>query len=102
MGLSAVLEKEDGSPIDRVDDPTNVLHTLLPGPNDREYPLIGLIDWYGDTIFNYLQAKPFLDEWRRMGQKATNSEGRAIVEGIQRLAERLLEERHVYLKFYGD
>lgn len=102
MGLTAVLENEAGEPLGQVEDPTNILHRLLPGPNDTTYRYIGAIDWYGDTVFNHLQALHFLDEWRRMSAKASGPSETTLIRAIEKMAERVAEERHLYLKFYGD
>lgn len=101
MGLTVVIETEDGKMLEHAEDPTNILHRLLPGPNDEEYAYLGKIDWYGDTTFNYLQAASFLREWRTLASKAEGQE-RVLVDRIEQMAERLLEKRHLYLKFYGD
>jgi hypothetical protein len=65
--LTAVLEDEAGEPLERVEDATNILHRLLPGPDDQRYVYLGTIDWYGDTVFDRLQAPRFLQngvEWQ--------------------------------------
>jgi hypothetical protein len=101
MGLSAVLENETGEQLERVDDHANVLHGILPGPEDSTYRCAGFIDWYGDTTFNYLQAPLFLEDWRRLEALAGPRET-AVLAAIRSLAERLRDSRHLYLKFYGD
>lgn len=55
MGLSIVLETESGEELERVDDPSNILHRLLPRSDNGSYLLLRFIDWYGDTVFNQLQ-----------------------------------------------
>ena len=102
MGLTAVLENEAGEPLARVEDTTNILHRLLPDPKDTRYRFIGTIDWYGDTVFNYLQAPQFLEEWRRVAVNASGTHETALMRAIETMAERMANERHVYLKFYGD
>lgn len=102
MGITVVLETEDGQPLGIVEDPANTLHRVLPETGDPEYQCLSYIDWYGDTIFNYLQAPQFLTEWQDLASQTHEPEAKRVVDGIQRLAERLGKERHVYLKFYGD
>ena len=102
MGITAVLETEDGKKLETVEDPTNVLHRILPEAGDPSYQCLSCIDWYGDTIFNYLQAQQLLAEWQTLAGKKGDPETERVVDGIHKLAERLREERHVYLKFYGD
>ena len=73
---------------------------MLPSSDDSTFRFLGFIDWYGDTVFNYLQAKGFLEEWQRV--KASHPDELVLLLRIERLARRVLEDRHGYLKFYGD
>lgn len=102
MGITAVLETEKGEPLGTVVDPTNALHRVLPAVGDPEYQCLSRIDWYGDTIFNYLQAPQLLVELETLDSKTCDSETEQVLEGIRKLVERLRKERHIYLKFYGD
>jgi hypothetical protein len=52
MGITAVLETEDGTQLETVEDPTNALHRKLPKGGDSKYQCLSCIDWYGDTTFN--------------------------------------------------
>lgn len=102
MGITAALETEDGQQLGTVEDPGNVLHRILPDSHDSGYQCLSRIDWYGDTVFNYLQAPQFLSEWETLVSHDHDSETERVITGIRNLAERLREGRHVYLKFYGD
>ena len=102
MGLTIVLEGETGEQVDRIEDPTNILHHLLPSPEDTRYQCIGAIDWYGDTVFNRLQAPKFLEEWRRIAADASGPAEAAVVRTIEKMAERVANEPHLYLRFRGD
>ncbi|HVI93991.1 MAG TPA: hypothetical protein VM753_08290 [Anaeromyxobacter sp.] len=102
MGLTVVLESETGEPIEQVEDPTNVLHRLLPSPKDGRYVWLGTIDWYGDTVFNHLQAPRFLEEWRRIMASASAPGDAGLLQAIAALAEKVANGLHLYLKFYGD
>jgi len=102
MGLSAVIEGESGDELERVDDVTNILHRLLPSKEGVDYRSIWAIDCYGDTVFNYLQIPRFLVEWRQMAACASRPTEVALVQTIERMAERVGSDRHIYLKFYGD
>lgn len=102
MGISVVLETENGDELDRIHDPRNLLHTLLPPENDTSYQYLSAIDWYGDTVFNRLQMEPFLVEWERLRGRTENSEAMTLHSRIKDLAERARREPHLYLKFYGD
>ena len=102
MGIVTALETEDGRRLETIEDPTNVLHRLLPDAADPRYQCVTRIDWYGDTVFNHLQAPQLLAEWPRLEDPEPDMETTRVVEGIRRLVERLRDENHVYLKFYGD
>ena len=101
MGIQVVLETEDGDAIETVEDPTNILGRLLPEVGDSRYVCLGVIDWYGDTVFNCLQIERFILEWDRATESAAEAD-RGFVVAVRKMAERLRRERHVYLKFYGD
>jgi hypothetical protein len=102
MGLSVVLETESGEEVERVDDPGNVLHRLLPGADDRSFSLLRFIDWYGDTVFNQLQMESFRSEWERLDKNGESLEEKALLDRVDELARRSQQEPHLYLKFYGD
>ena len=102
MGITTALETEDGEQLDAIEDPTNVLHRVLPDVGNPNYQCLNRIDWYGDTTFNYLQAPQLLAEWEALTTEERDGEAERVLNGIRKLAERLREERHVYLKFYGD
>ncbi len=102
MPISAVLTDEDGEELARVDDNSNLLHRLLPSPDDRSYQFLRFIDWYGDTVFNQLQMQPFLDEWARLEAAATIPDDKEFLARIRNLARQGQREPHLYLKFCGD
>src|SRR5689334_13549659 len=102
MGLNIVLQDELGGRIDGVDDPRGLLHKLLPEPGNGEYPFIGSIDPYGDTTFNNLQMRGFLNEWAVVARRATTPDEHSLVDYVEKLARRCRDEVHVYLKFIGD
>ena len=102
MGISVVLETESGEELQRIDDPGNLLHALLPSQDDTSFAHLRHIDWYGDTVFNHLQMESFLQEWERLRERAQNSDAVALHGRIKDLADRGKQEAHLYLKFYGD
>lgn len=102
MGISVVLETESGEELERIDDPTNLLHVILPAEDDTSFDHLRHIDWYGDSVFNRLQIDSFLSEWERLRGRAQTSEAVALHARIKYLAEKSKQEPHLYLKFYGD
>lgn len=102
MGLEVVIQNERGEVIDQVGDGRNYLHRLLPRPEDQSYQCLRFVDWYGDTIFNYLQMDQLLAEMERLRQRSQCKDEDQLIQRIQEMAQRCKETRHCYLKFVGD
>src|SRR5437588_10612325 len=101
MGLSIVVTDYTGEVFERVDDPKNILHRLLPPSDEESSALLAKIDWYGDTYFNYLQMKQFIKELDQLGQRCETPEENELVDGVRSLAKRCREDRSL-LRFIGD
>lgn len=102
MGLVISLEDRGGKRLGSVEDPTNMLHRLLPPPEDRSFRCLNQVDWYGDTIFNRQQAGCVLEEVRRIAKYTKDPEDRDLLGRIAELALHCQSKPHLYLKFYGD
>lgn len=102
MGFRIVVETEDGTQVDSVEDPENLLHRILPTSESKEYRWAPTIDWYGDTTFNYLQVEKLLVEWERLTLAYTNPAYQSLLRQVDRLLRHCTQERHLYLKFIGD
>lgn len=102
MGIKVVLESENGEQIESFKDNKNVLHEILPGIDDDNYCMVKYIDWYGDTVFNRLQAERLLLEVNNLNIDTNNIDHNDMIDKLRQLCERLNNEVHVYLKFYGD
>jgi hypothetical protein len=102
MGLCIALTNEASENLEFVSDDKNFLHKLLPGPEDNSSPMLGAIDWYGDTVFNSIQMKRFIAEWDRLEKRATAPDEKALVQAVRNMAQRCEGEIHLYLKFVGD
>ena len=101
MGLNIVLTDCNGKVLERIDDPKNLLHKLLPPADEASESVLAKIDWYGDTYFNYLQAKRFLEEWDQLKQPAESSEEKTLIVSVRQLAVRCQNDRTL-LRFIGD
>jgi hypothetical protein len=101
MGLTAALTDCNSAIIERIDDPKNFLHKLLPPADGASDCVLAKIDWYGDTYFNYLQITQFLEEWDRLEQRAESSEVKTLIVAVRRLAVRCQRDRGL-LRFIGD
>ncbi len=102
MGLSVALEDEQGRRIDGFDDPTNILHRLLPTADDSGSRILRYIDWYGDTVFNRYQVDDVLEELELLLGRVQNDAERELINRMIALTRRCRHEPHLYLKFYGD
>lgn len=102
MGLKVRLEDEDGEELDILMDPHNLLHRLLPRPDDSTFICLRFVDWYGNTVFNRGQAATVLSELDRLRPTAKNDDERLLLDEIANFARRCADEPHLYLKFYGD
>jgi hypothetical protein len=101
MGLNIVLTDCNGKVLERIDDPKNLLHKLLPPADEASESVLAKIDWYGDTYFNYLQAKRFLEEWDQLKQRAESLEEKTLIVSVRQLAVRCQNDRDL-LRFIGD
>jgi hypothetical protein len=100
MGLTTVLQDEQGASIETVEDPHGLLNRVLSSVDDTNCPLAATIDWYGDSVFNHIQAKKLLGEWSKLLTRSPDSSTTELLQNIQKLLERCTE--HLYVKFYGD
>lgn len=101
MGLSIVVTDYSGQVFERIEDPRNLLHRLLPRSDEESVTLLAKIDWYGDTYLNYLQIKQFLEEWEQLGRACETPAEKELVDEVRRLAMRCREDRTL-LRFIGD
>jgi hypothetical protein len=102
MGMTVTLESEDGTPEASIEDPTNILHRVLPSPGDAAFQWANTIDWYGDTTFNRLQAPLLREEWKILVARANDAAAAALLREVDQLLDRCANGTHLYVKFYGD
>ena len=101
MGLNIVLTDCNGEFVERIDDPKNVLHRLLPPADEASESVLAKIDWYGHTYFNHLQIRRFLREWDQLEQRVQSPEEKALIAGVRQLALRCQKDRTL-LRLIGD
>jgi hypothetical protein len=101
MGLNIVLTDCNGEFVERIDDPKNLLHELLPPADEESESVLAKIDWYGDTYFNHLQIGRFLREWDQLEQRVQSPEEKALIVGVRQLALRCRKDRAL-LRVIGD
>jgi hypothetical protein len=103
MGLIRVaLENEKGGTLQEVKGDTHLLDPVLPDAEEAEFQCVRFIDPYGDTVFNRLQMKQFLEEWEVLAKRVRGTETSKVFEEVRELARQCRAEPHSYLKFYGD
>lgn len=102
MGIEIVVEDEGGTRIASLEDPTNILHRVLPAHDAPGFQCLNRIDWYGDTTFNRYQIPSVRQELKRLASTREKAEELKLIEALELLAERAEDEPHLYLKFYGD
>jgi hypothetical protein len=93
------LALEDGTPIDRVEDPTNILRTVLPAAEDASFRYLNEIDWYGDTTFNSIQCAGVRKELERVAPAASVLQERALLERLIEFAARSHSSSHLHVRF---
>jgi hypothetical protein len=110
--LSAVpievrLEDESGNVV-TVEDPSGGtcngaggFDRLLPR-DDVSYRCLGVVDPYGETVFNRLQMPFLLDDLARLDAASAKEGERRGLLRLEALARRCREGTHLYLHFIGD
>jgi len=99
MGIEVVVEDERGTKLASLEDPTNILHRVLPPQEDSGFQCLNRVDWYGDTTFNRHQIP---DVRRELSLLATTRKGVEEVEMIRQLevmATKAEAGPHFFLKF---
>ena len=97
MSLVVKLEDDLGERSDWV-----ILHNVVPGRGERDFPLLRGVDPYGKTVFNHLQMEMFLEEWERLRERAEDDTQKEAWGKIKEMAESCREDRDLYLRFVGD
>jgi hypothetical protein len=107
MDIVVRLQDERGNfltiedPTQRTCDGARGFERLLPW-NDDSFRCLGVVDPYGDTIFNRLQMPYLLDDIARLDlSSATNAERQGL-EILELLARRCRDGVHLYIRFIGD
>ena len=102
MGLLIALQTGQGEKIDTVEDPRNLLHNLLPhGDRTGNSKYLKFIDWYGDTMFNYLQMDDFIREIEMIRAECRSHAESELVDRLISMGNKC-RERRWYIYSYGD
>ena len=87
-----------GAGIETLVPPGSDLGTVLPQFDDLRYPLLRLVDPYGETLFSRYQMAALLPELERL--KADRNDD--LLDQLLRLAQRCRDRPHSFLAFVGD
>ncbi|HEX3663240.1 MAG TPA: hypothetical protein VHU89_17515 [Acidobacteriaceae bacterium] len=102
MGLCIELRTESGEQLGFVADEKNLLGQLLESPDPGAFPMLASIDHYGDTVFNRIQMRRFLDEWTTLSRSAKTPAEEDLLQSVGAMAEKAAQAVHLYLVFVGD
>ena len=102
MGIVVAIEDGRGKTIDSLADTTNILHALLPAPNDLSFRCLNRVDWHGNTVFNRHQVRDVHQELKRLATGSRSVEELRLLRKIESFAAQCEAEPQLYLKFYGD
>jgi hypothetical protein len=70
------------------------------GISRTEYPILGHIDPYGDTVFNRMQVRTLMEEIARL--ECADIISGQLRDSIIELCERCLARPHQFLWFIGE
>ena len=102
MSVGCALETERGKTIARVEDPQEMLNSLIPPITETGFQCWRFIDEYGETVFNARQMDQFLEETAIPRTRTKEPEALRVLESIEELARRCQGQIHTYLRFSGD
>ena len=66
----------------------------------RDFPMLSLVDSYGDTFFSSLQMRAVIPELHRLKKLTPNPP--LVLDEIRDLADECAEGIHAFLVFVGD
>lgn len=102
MGIDAFIETENGAQIDQLFDPEELLERLLPAYDNESSIFLRFIDPYGDTTFNQGQIPILIKELKLAVDNTNDNLAKNHGKKLIALIEKIKNEVHTYIKFYGD
>jgi hypothetical protein len=98
--ITVLLRAESGHVEGSIVEGNVELTRALPPFGDPDFPMLGLVDPYGDTIFNGLQMRSVIPEIQRLKKLTPNPP--AVLDELEDLADLCANGIHLYLVFVGD
>ena len=101
MGISVVLKDLAGEVLMRLACP---YIPVVSWADRTEYPILGHVDPYGNTIYNRGQMETLMTELERVRRKshAADVDAKAAIEGLREVCAEGIKKPHRYLWFLGD
>lgn len=100
MAMTVELRDARGEALRRIVEGASELSKALPPVGDPGFPMLGLLDPYGDTVFSSLQMRAVIPELRKLKQLMPNAP--PVLEELEELAHECADGVHVFLVFVGD
>lgn len=100
MTMTVHLRNATGKVLRALTEDSVRLSRILPPQGDPDFPFLGLLDPYGDTLFSSVQMKAVIPEIRRLRALSLDSDD--VLSGLEELAEECRDGNHVFLVFVGD
>lgn len=88
--------------IDQLADPKQTLNIVLPAYQDPDFPVLGRIERYGDSLVPSELMQEFLDEFESVLHRAETPEDREYLRQFVELATRCRDSAGTSLEFLGD
>jgi hypothetical protein len=103
LGIDTVWVNEKHEKIQAVFDPLGCLTALAIDQSISLPPIcVRFIDPWGGTVFNQGQIPVLLFELTEVRRSSTDPELSGHLDKVIRLAQRVVERSHTYIKFVGD
>ncbi len=100
MSLTVELRDAKGNVIRRIVEGANDLTKLMPPMDDPDFPMLGLLDPYGDTFFSGTQMRRVIPELRKLRDLTLHPP--PVLDELDDLASECAEGVHRFLVFVGD
>ena len=100
MALTVELRNAKGEVLGRIVEGAHDLVRTLPPMDDPDFPMLGLLDPYGDTFFSGFQMRRVIPELRKLRNLTPRPP--SVLQDLEDLASECADGVHTYLVFVGD
>ena len=101
MPIKVALQTLKGDKKEEIVPPSAILNRILHF-EDPAFPLLGLIDEYGNTLFNSNQMIRLLVEWDALMKRVGHSDDEEVFTRVRAICETCMREPHTFVRFIGD